>query len=58
VEVVEDEDEHAREQDEELHGHFQERVEQQGEPALGEARAGEVTLHLALVAPEIRQHQE
>ena len=36
VEVIEDEDEHAREQDQELHRDFQERVEEERQAALGQ----------------------
>jgi hypothetical protein len=36
VEVIEDEHEHARQQDQELHGDLEERVEEQGEAALGQ----------------------
>src|SRR5437867_1047622 len=58
VEMVEDEDQHPREQDQELHGHLEERVEEQREPALGETAPGQVALDLALIAPEVRQHDE
>ncbi len=58
MEVVEDEDQHAGEQDEKLHRHLEERVEQQREAALLQAAPREIPLHLALVAAEVGQHQE
>src|SRR5207248_696222 len=47
--------EHHRtnEEDEELHGNLHECVEQQAEPALCDRFAGQISLHLALVATEV-----
>ncbi len=58
VEVVEDEDQDPGEQDHELHRHLEEGVEEQREPALGEAGPREIPLHLALVGAEVGEHQE
>ena len=57
-EHIEDEHHGADEQDEELHRNLGHGVEQQAEPAFRDRAAGEVPLHLRLVAPEVRQKQK
>ncbi len=54
LELVEDEDEHAQQKDEELHGDLEDGVEHQAEPALAQGAAAQVALDLRLVGPEIR----
>ena len=57
-EGVEHEDQRSEQQDEELHRDLQERVEHQPEPALAEAAAADVTLHLRLIGAEVREREE
>jgi hypothetical protein len=45
-EQIEDEHQHAGEQDHELHRHLQYPVEEQTEPALGHRALAEIALHL------------
>ena len=58
LELIENEDQHAQQQDEELHGNLADAVEHQAEPALAQRRAGEVTLDLGLVGAEIGQREK
>ena len=58
LELVEDEHQHAQQQDEELHRDLEHGVEHQPEPALAQRRPREVALHLRLVGAEVRQRQE
>jgi hypothetical protein len=48
----------ADEQNEELHGDLGHGVEQQAQPALRDGAAGQVALHLRLVAAEVGEEQE
>ncbi len=58
-ELEEGEDHGPDEEDEELHRHFDHAVDQHAEPALLDRLAGEIALHLRLVAAEVRQrHQQ
>ena len=57
-EQVEHEHHGPDEQDEELHGDFGHGVEQQAQAALRDGFAGQVALHLRLVAAEIGEEQE
>ncbi len=57
-EQVEHEDHGADEQNEELHRDFGHGVEKQAQAALGDRFAGEVALHLRLIAAEIGKEKE
>ena len=58
LELIEDEHQHAEQQDEELHRDLEHGVEHQAEPALAQRRPREVALHLRLVGAEVRQREE
>ena len=58
LEEVEDEHEHAARQDQQLQRDLHERAHQQRVPRLVHRLRRQVALHLALIAAEIRQHQE
>ena len=49
---------HAEQQDEELHGNFQHRIEHQTQPAFAQGRTGKITLHLRLIGAEVGQRQK
>ena len=57
-EHVKDKHHGADEEDEELHWNLGHGIEQQADPAFHDRAAGEVPLHLRLVAPEVRQKQK
>ena len=58
LELVEDEDQRAEQQDEELHRDLQQRVEHEAEPALAQRGAADVALHLRLIGAEVGERQE
>src|ERR1700686_2850299 len=57
-ELIEKKNHRAEEEDEKLHRHFHDRVEEQTDPARAQRTAGEITLHLRLVGAEIREREE
>ena len=58
IEQVEHEDEHSGQEHDRLQRDLDERAHQERVPAFVFGLCREVSLHLALVATEIRQHQE
>ena len=58
LKLVENEDQRAEQQDEELHRDLQDRIEHEAETALPERGAGQVPLHLRLVGAEVGEGQE
>ena len=58
LELIEDKNQDAEQQDAELHRDFAHGVEHEAEPAFAQRRAGNVALHLRLVGAEIGQHQK
>ena len=52
-ELIKHEDHCAEQQDEELHRHFENRVEKEAEPARTKRIAGKVALNLGLIGPKI-----
>ena len=57
-EVIEDEQEHPDRQDQELHGHLEKGVKDQGHAALLQRLGRQVALNLALVGAEVGQRQK
>ena len=56
--MVEDEDHHADQEHEKLHGNLEQPVEEQPHAAFGDGSGGQVTLHLRLVGPEVGHRQK
>ena len=56
--MIEEKNHRAEEEDEKLHRHFHDRVEEQTDPARAQRTAGEITLHLRLVGAEIRERKK
>jgi len=56
--LVEDEQERAEQEDEELHRNLQERIGHQTEAAFAQRGAADVSLHLRLVGAEIREREK
>src|SRR4029450_10853310 len=57
-ELIEDEQERAEQEDQELHRNLQQGVEDQPEAAFAYGGSADVALHLRLVGPEIRKREE
>ena len=57
-ELVEDEQERAEQEDEELHRNLQEGIEHQAEAAFAQGGAADVALHLGLVGAEIGEREK